>query len=113
MQGALDIECERDWPVGFVATLGGREKIKKTLFTVSGVFPGKAESVILFGFESSINPQNLIKIAGAIFEKIKIIIFFSCELPLIFRVDRKRKNELEIFARGPQISNLNEIGQLI
>ena len=40
-------------------------------------------------------------------------LFFLCEVALILRVDRKRKNELEIFARGPQISNLNEIGQLV
>ena len=40
--------------------------------------------------------------------------FFECELPLILRVDRKqKKNALEIFARGPWISNLNEIGNLV
>ena len=51
--------------------------------------------------------------AGAIFEEMKIVIFFLCELPLILGVGRKRKNELEIFARGPKLSNLNEIGALL
>ena len=41
------------------------------------------------------------KIVVAIFEKTKIKIFFLCELPLIFGVDRKRKNKLKIFADGP------------
>ena len=31
------------------------------------------------------------KIVGAIFEKLKIFNFFLCELPLILRLDRKRK----------------------
>ena len=31
-KGILDIECERDWPVGLGATLGDGEKIKKKLF---------------------------------------------------------------------------------
>ena len=53
------------------------------------------------------------KMVGAIFEKMKILSFFLCELPLILRVDRKRKNELEIFARAPLISNVNEIGRLV
>ena len=58
----------------------------KTIFLVSGNFPGKAVSVILFGFECTINPQNLIKIVVAIFEKINILNFFSCELALILGV---------------------------
>ena len=38
----------------------------------------------------------------AIFEKMKILHFFLCELPLILGVDRKqKKNELKIFAGGP------------
>ena len=31
-KGTLDIECERDWPVGLGATLGDRQKIKKLFF---------------------------------------------------------------------------------
>ena len=69
----------------------------KTIFIVSRIFPGKADSVILLGFEYTINPENLIKIVGAIFKKIKIIIFFSCELPLILGVGVKLKKRLEIF----------------
>ena len=40
------------------------------------------------------------EIVGAIFEKIKISIFFSCELPLILGVGEKLKKRLEIFTRG-------------
>ena len=39
-------------------------------------FSEKANSVILLGFEYTINPQNLIKIFGDIFEKIEILNFF-------------------------------------
>ena len=53
------------------------------------------------------------KIVQTIFEKMEILNFFLCELPLILRVDLKLKNRLEIFARGPYMSNVNEIGQLL
>ena len=39
-------------------------------------------------FECTINPQNIIKIVRAIFEKMKIFKFYLCELPLILRVGR-------------------------
>ena len=84
-----------------------------TIFLVSRIFPGKADSLILLGFDYSINPQNLNKIVRAIFEKIEILNFFLCELPLILGLARKRKNTQKIFARGLQISNLNKIGQLV
>ena len=64
------------------------------------IFPGKADSIILLGFECTLNPQNLIKIVGAIFEEFEIFNFFLCELPLILRLDKKRNHWLEIFARG-------------
>ena len=38
---------------------------------------------------------------GAIFEKMKILNFFLCELPLILGVDQKRENELKIIVGGP------------
>ena len=61
----------------------------------------KADSVILLGFECTINPQDLIKIVAAIFQKIKIFnFFFSCELPLILGVGGILKKRLEIFTRG-------------
>ena len=67
-KGILDIECERDWSVGLGATLGDATDRKlKTIFPVSGIFSGKADSVILLGFECTLNPQNLIKIVIAIF----------------------------------------------
>ena len=62
------------------------------MFLVSGIFPEKADSVILLGFEYTINPENLIKIVAATFEKIKIFMLFSCELPLILGVGGKLKN---------------------
>ena len=34
------------------------------------------------------------------FEKIKILIFFSCELPLILGVARKRKEQAEDICKG-------------
>ena len=68
MQGHPDIEFEPDWSVGLGATL--RDRKLKTIFLVSRIFPGKADSVTLLGFESTINPQNLNKIVRAIFEKI-------------------------------------------
>ena len=60
----------------------------KTIFLVSGIFPGKADSVILLG---TINPQNLIKIVRAIFEKIEILIFFLMQTTLNFRGGGKTK----------------------
>ena len=82
----------------------------KNIILVTRIFSGKADSAILFRLECTINPQNFMKIVGAIFGKMKILDFFLCKLPLILRVDRKRKNELEIFARIPYIPNVNEIG---
>ena len=76
----------------------------------------KADSVILLDFKCSMNPQNLIKIIGAIFEKIKILFIFLCELPLtllvpraweigytlpcILRVVRKQKRETGNIRKG-------------
>ena len=58
-KGTLYIECERDWSVGLGATLSDATYRKlKTIFIVSGIFPGKADSVILLGFECTINPQK-------------------------------------------------------
>ena len=78
----------------------------KYISLVSGIFPGKVDSVILMGVECTINPQNLIKIVAVIYEKIIIFNFFECELPLILGVGGKLKKRLEIFTRGPQLSNL-------
>ena len=51
--------------------LGDGQKIKNYFSSVRD-FSEKADSVLLLGFECSptINPQNLIKIVEAIFEKI-------------------------------------------
>ena len=73
---ALDIELEQDWSVGLGSTLGDGKKVKN-IFLVSGIFSGKFTSITLLGFECTINPQNLIKIVGAIFEKINFFNFFS------------------------------------
>ena len=78
-----------------------RTENKKTIFLVSGIFfSGKTESIRLLRFECAINPQNLMKIVGAIFEKIKILHFFLCELPLILRVGRKRKKWAKDICKG-------------
>ena len=39
-KGTLDIECERDWPVGLGATLGDEQKIE-TIFSSFRDFSGK------------------------------------------------------------------------
>ena len=65
----------------------------KIIFLVSWIFPGKADSVILLGFECSINPQNLMKIVGAIFEKIDIFYFFLMWTTLNFRGRGKTKKK--------------------
>ena len=68
-----DIEFERDWSAGLSAIWGDATGRKlKTIFLVSRIFPRKADSVILLGFECTIKPQNLIKIVGAIFDKSNI-----------------------------------------
>ena len=97
----------------FRAYVRRREKNLKNISLVSGVFPGKADSIILLGFECISNPQNLMKIVRAIFEKVEILIFFLCELPLILRIGQKQNYRVEMFGRGPYISNLYEIDQLV
>ena len=49
-----------------------RKKYFKIFLQFQGFFPGKADSTTLLGLDCTINPQNLIKIGGAIFEKIEI-----------------------------------------
>ena len=75
----------------------------KTIFLVSRIFPGNADSVILLSFECTINPQNLNKIIRVIFEKIEILHFFLCELPSILRVDRKKRETGNICKGTPDI----------
>ena len=49
-------------------------------------------------------PQNLMKIVGAIFDKIEIFSFFLCELPLILGVGGKlKKTARDICKRTPDI----------
>ena len=74
------------------------ENFKKIL--VSGIFSGKIDSVMLLGFEYTINPQNLIKIVEAIFEKIEMFNFFLCEPPLILTVSIKWKNRNGDICKG-------------
>ena len=79
-----------------------RSHRKVLFFPVSGIFSGKAECVTFLGFECTVNPQNLVKIVRAIFEKMKmkILNFFLCELPLILRVDRKREKRARGICKG-------------
>ena len=69
------MELEEDWSFTLGARLGDKEKIKK-IFQLQIFFPGNADSAIFLGFECTINIQNLMKIVGAIFEKMKILNFF-------------------------------------
>ena len=89
-KGTLYIEFERDWSVSSGATLGEGQKIKNYYLVLGFFFSGKADSVILLGFECIINPQILIKIVRAIFQKIEIF-FYLCELSLILGLGGKLK----------------------
>ena len=67
----------------------------------------------MLGLESSIKPQNSMKVVKVIFVKTEILNFFLSELHLILWVRSNEKQPRDIFARGPYISNFNEIGQLV
>ena len=79
-KGTPDVEFEQDWSIGLGAVSADGQEFK-TIFLVSGIFPVKANSVILLGFECTINPQHLIKIVIAIFEKIRNFKFFYVKYP--------------------------------
>ena len=70
-----DIKFQQDQSLGLGATLRDKQK-SKNYFSSFKDFPGKADSEILLDFECTINPQNLIKLVRAIFEKFEILIFF-------------------------------------
>ena len=102
-KGTPDIEFEQDGSVGLGAILADGQKIKNYLFSFRD-FPGKDDSVILLGFECTINPQNLIKIVRAIFEKFEILIFFLMWTTLNFRGRGKtRKKARDIYKRNLDI----------
>ena len=98
-KGTVNIEFEQDWSVGLGATLGVDRKLKN-IFLVRRIFPGKADCAIILGLECTINPQNLMKIVGAIFEKMKILQFSLCELPLILGGRSKTKKWAKYICRG-------------
>ena len=77
----LNIEFEQDWSFTLAVTLGNRQKIKEYIILVTRIFSGKADSAILLGFKRTINPQNLMKIVVAIFEKMKIYFFSHVNYP--------------------------------
>ena len=60
---------------GLGATSGADRKLKN-IFLLRRIFSGKADSVILLGFEYITNSENLIKIVTATFEEIDILNFF-------------------------------------
>ena len=60
----------------------------KTIFLVSRIFPGKADSVIV-EFRMYYKPTKFDEIVGVIFEKS----IFLCELPLNFGVGGKLKKK--------------------
>ena len=74
-KGTPDIEFEQGWSDGLGAILADGQKIKNNLL-VWGIFPEKDDSVILLGFQCSINPQNLMKIVEPFLRKSKFLIFY-------------------------------------
>ena len=101
-KSTINNEFQQDWSFTLGVTLGDRKLINTIL--VTRFFLGKADSAILLGFECTINPQNFMKIVGAIFEKMKNLIFFLMWTTLNFQgrsKTKKKKKELEIFAREP------------
>ena len=78
--------------------LGDGKKIKKNIFLIAGIFSGKADTIILLGFEYTINPEDLMKIVWAIFWENGN--FFLCELPLILRVDPKQEKQAWDICKG-------------
>ena len=68
----------------------------KNIFLVSGIFSGKVYSAMLVGLRMYYKLAKFNQIVGAIFDKMKILIFSSCELPLILGVGEKTKKRLEI-----------------
>ena len=73
-----------------------RSHTKVNFFLVSGILSGKAVSVTLSGFESTVNLQNLINFVGTIFEKIEILSFFPTWTTLNF----KGRSKTTIMARN-------------
>ena len=100
-KGTLGIECERDRPVGLGATLGDATDWKlKTIFLVSGIFPGKADSVILLDFEYTINPRKFNQNRWSHFSENNFFYFFSCDLSLILGLGGKlKKKARDIYKR--------------
>ena len=83
--------------------VGDGQKIKN-YFSSFRDFSGKVDSVIMLGFECSINAQNLIKIVRARFEKFKILNFFLMRTTLNFRDRAKtRKTARDIYKRALDI----------
>ena len=54
--GTLDNEFERDWLIGLGTKLGDGHSYFVFFFSVSGIFSGKADSVMLLAVKCTINP---------------------------------------------------------
>ena len=72
----------------------------KNYFSSFKDFPGKADSVILLGFECTINTQNLNNIPRAIFEKIEILNFFLMWTTLNFGGSSKTERTGRRYLQG-------------
>ena len=96
----------RNWMrlVSWVRRSVRRRSHRKVIFFSSfrDFFGKSLKCVALLGFECNVNPQNLMKIIRAIFEKMKIKNFFLMWTTLNFGVDRKWKDELKLFAGDPR-----------
>ena len=94
-KSTLNIEFEQDWSVGLGATLDDRR-----IIIVTRIFPGKSDGALLLGFECTINPQNLMKVIAAVFQKMKIFYFFLMGSTLNFGGRSKRKRRRVDICKG-------------
>ena len=89
-KGTLYIEFERDWSAGLGATLGDGQKIKN-YFSSSRDFSRKNRERHIVGLRMYYKPTKVNQTRWRHFEKIEILNFSLCELPLILRLDLNRK----------------------
>ena len=106
----LEIEFEQDWSV----CLGSTDKKFKNIYLIQKFFQEKLIVSYCWDVEYTINLQNLMKIVGAIFEKMKNLNVFLMWISINFESRSKTKKKgQEISERGVQISNFNKIVQLV
>ena len=108
----LDIDFERDWWDGLGPALGDGKKFK-IYFSSFRDFSGKNRKCHIVGLRMYYKPTTFNQNRYSNFWESQNLIFFLMWTTLNFRGRGKTKKLLEIFASGPKILNLNEIGQLV